>query len=179
MFINIFIQNSLFVFAPITIERERKLLHLSEAVDDINVNRLQVCRCRGVVSCEPSDIELPELVWSSSKPEFASVDNTGVVNGIQHGETIITVSVKENPAVCASCKVIVDITTGIEDTGSFSESGYIIENNKLIITADLSFPVTILSIDGKVASSGFVKEVFLQEGIYILHLNGKFIKLKI
>ena len=34
------------------IERERNLLHLSEAVDDINVNRLLVGRCRCVVEPE-------------------------------------------------------------------------------------------------------------------------------
>lgn len=34
------------------IERERNLLHLSEAVDDIDVNRLLVGRCRCVVEPE-------------------------------------------------------------------------------------------------------------------------------
>ena len=52
MFINIFIQNSLSILVTVIIERERKLLHLPEAVDDINVYRLLVCRCRGVVEPE-------------------------------------------------------------------------------------------------------------------------------
>jgi len=52
VFINIFIQNSLSILVTVIIERERKLLHLPEAVDDINVYRLLVCRCRGVVEPE-------------------------------------------------------------------------------------------------------------------------------
>ena len=43
---------SVLFIVTVIIERERKLLHLSEAVDDINVYRLLVCRCRGVVEPE-------------------------------------------------------------------------------------------------------------------------------
>ena len=42
MFINTFIIKDLFPLVVVIIERERKLLHLPEAVDDINVNRLLV-----------------------------------------------------------------------------------------------------------------------------------------
>lgn len=45
VFINTFIQNSLFIRIPIIIERKRKLLHLPEAVDDTNGYRLPVGRC--------------------------------------------------------------------------------------------------------------------------------------
>ena len=52
MFINILIPKDLFFFAAVIIETKRKLLHLSEAVNHVNVNRLLVCRCRGVVEPE-------------------------------------------------------------------------------------------------------------------------------
>lgn len=52
MFINILIPKDLFFLAAVIVKRERKLLHLPEAVDNINVNRLLVCRCRGVVEPE-------------------------------------------------------------------------------------------------------------------------------
>ena len=52
MFINIFIINDLLFFPAVIVERERDLLHLPEAVDDINVNRLLVGRCRCVVEPE-------------------------------------------------------------------------------------------------------------------------------
>lgn len=52
MFINIFIINDLFFFATVIVERERNLLYLPETVDDIDVNRLLVGRCRCVVEPE-------------------------------------------------------------------------------------------------------------------------------
>jgi len=52
VFINILIPKDLFFLAIVIIERERKLLHLPEAVDDINVYRLLVCRCRSIVEPE-------------------------------------------------------------------------------------------------------------------------------
>ena len=52
MFILIFIPKGLSPLAIVIVKRERKLLHLPEAVDDINVNRLLVGRCRGVVKPE-------------------------------------------------------------------------------------------------------------------------------
>mgnify|MGYP001753038495 CR=1 FL=1 len=50
MFINIRLK--VFILITIIIERERNLLHLPKAVDDIDVNRLLVGRCRGVVEPE-------------------------------------------------------------------------------------------------------------------------------
>jgi len=50
MLINIILK--VFILITIIVERERNLLHLPEAVDDIDVNRLLVGRCRGVVEPE-------------------------------------------------------------------------------------------------------------------------------
>ena len=50
MLINIILK--VFILIAITIERERDLLHLPETVDDININRLLVDRCRCVVEPE-------------------------------------------------------------------------------------------------------------------------------
>ena len=86
---------------------------------------------------------------------------------------------KDNPDISASCVVVVGIISGIKETVSVMDANYIIDNRKLIITTDLASPIAIYSIDGKVINSGFVKEIFLQDGIYILHLNGKSFKLKI
>ena len=47
MLINIILK--VFILITIIIERERNLLHLPEAVDDIDVNRLLVGRCRCIV----------------------------------------------------------------------------------------------------------------------------------
>ncbi len=50
MFINIRLK--VFILITIIIERERNLLYLPEAVDDIDVNRLLVNRCRYIVEPE-------------------------------------------------------------------------------------------------------------------------------
>lgn len=50
MLINIILK--VFILITIIIERERNLLHLPEAVDDIDVNRLLVGRCRCIVEPE-------------------------------------------------------------------------------------------------------------------------------
>ncbi|MDE5552164.1 MAG: Ig-like domain-containing protein, partial [Muribaculaceae bacterium] len=131
------------------------------------------------VSWVPDDIEIPELVWYSSNPEYATVDTTGLVNGIKQGESTIKVYIKDHPDIFASCVVTVGITSGIDNTALSTDTDYIIDNNKLTITTDLTSPVTIYSIDGNVIDLGFVKEISLQYGIYILHLNGKSFKLKI
>ena len=44
------------------IERERNLLHLPEAVDDIDVNRLLVCRCRCVVEPERFFLQRVQII---------------------------------------------------------------------------------------------------------------------
>lgn len=46
MFINTFIIKDLFSFVTVIVERERNLLHLPKAVDDVDVNRLLVGRYR-------------------------------------------------------------------------------------------------------------------------------------
>lgn len=52
MLINTFIQKSILFFATVIVKRERNLLHLPEAVNEIAVNRLLIGRCRCVVEPE-------------------------------------------------------------------------------------------------------------------------------
>ena len=49
-----------------------------------------------------------EVVWSSSKPEFATVDDKGLVTGVKAGTTVITATSKENASLKASCTVNVE-----------------------------------------------------------------------
>lgn len=163
---------------------ERIMYILPQSIEALYLNSNEIKIKEGessqlTVSWVPDDIELPVLVWSSSNPEYATVDNTGLVNGIQKGKSTVTVSLKDNPDIFASCVVVVDIISGIKEPVSAMDANYTIDNRKLIITTDLASPIAIYSIDGKVINSGFVKEIFLQDGIYILHLNGKSFKLKI
>ena len=61
MFINIFILKVRF-FPAVIVERERDLLHLPETVDDINVNRLLVGRCRCIVEPEGLFLQRVQVV---------------------------------------------------------------------------------------------------------------------
>lgn len=48
-----------------------------------------------------------EVVWSSSKPEFATVNANGIVTGVKAGVTEITATSKENASIKATCTVTV------------------------------------------------------------------------
>ena len=46
------------------------------------------------------DEKAPQLTWTSSNPEVASVDNIGYVTALQSGRTVITASAGETKATC-------------------------------------------------------------------------------
>lgn len=60
---------------------------------------------RLTVTIDPEDAK-PELVWSSSAEDVASVQD-GVVKASKAGKTTITVSVKDNESIKAQCECIV------------------------------------------------------------------------
>lgn len=49
-----------------------------------------------------------EVVWSSSKPAIATVDENGLVTGIKAGTTVITATSKEDPSIKGTCTVNVE-----------------------------------------------------------------------
>ena len=84
-------------------------------------------------SVSPSNAN-QEIVWSSSKPEFATVDEKGTVTGIKAGETVITAASKEDPEKKASCTVTVQniaVNTITLNQSSLS----IVEGNTYQLTA--------------------------------------------
>lgn len=130
-------------------------------------------------SWEPSEIQSPELNWYSTNYIFATVDNTGLVFGIREGKTIVTVRLKDNPKISASCTVNVGIESGLNNIESSAGHQYRIEQNKLIIISELTSPVRIYSVEGRMLYQGVDREIRLNEGIYILCIDGKAIKIKI
>ncbi len=48
------------------------------------------------------------VIWSSSDPSVATVDQQGLVTGLTEGECVITATAKLDPTVSASCKVTVE-----------------------------------------------------------------------
>lgn len=48
------------------------------------------------------------VTWSSENPGVAQVDETGLVSPVSTGYTIITVSLRSDPAICVKCAVYVE-----------------------------------------------------------------------
>jgi len=68
----------------------------------------------------PEDATNKEVVWTSSKPEVATVDNTGVVTAVAVGNTTISVTSVGNSLLKASCDVTVSWATLNNITGTVS-----------------------------------------------------------
>ncbi len=48
-----------------------------------------------------------EFIWSSSEPDIATVDSIGNVTASAIGSSIITVTLKKNPAISAKCNIVI------------------------------------------------------------------------
>ncbi|WP_168121598.1 Ig-like domain-containing protein [Paenibacillus sp. HB172176] len=87
------------------------------------------------VQFDPSDAADREVVWESSNPEIASVDESGVVTALAKGETVITVTSTVNPAATASAAIIISdilISTDFES----GASGWPVDPNRSIVTVN-------------------------------------------
>ncbi len=62
----------------------------------------------------PSNVTDPSVVWSSSNPDVATVDENGLVTAVAEGFATITVTSADGNAM-ATANVEVKINTGIED----------------------------------------------------------------
>ena len=73
-----------------------------------------------------------EVTWVSSKPEFATVDSTGLVKAVAVGIANITATAKDGSGVKATCKVTVKkADTGISNIAA---EGVAIQNQGGVIT---------------------------------------------
>ncbi|MRY42781.1 starch-binding protein, partial [Parabacteroides distasonis] len=107
----------------------------------------------------PSNADNTELTWKSSNPTVATVDETGKVSAVDNGTTIITVTSKANPAMKATCEVIV---TGLK-------------NNDEITFPKLSFEgddVVSHSIGGHKDANTEVVSTSATDGNYALEVTG-------
>lgn len=64
---------------------------------------------------------VPEIIWSSDNTSVATVDGSGVVTPLKEGYTIITATLKSNPAVYVKCAVFVG--NGVKGSMGGSGSG--------------------------------------------------------
>jgi len=67
------------------------------------------------VKYEPVTATHKEVMWETSNAAIVTVDQDGNLKGVAVGEATITVASKTNASIKATCKVIVDPATGVED----------------------------------------------------------------
>ena len=75
---------------------------------------------------KPADATNPGIVWSSSDPEIASVDENGTVSGVKDGDCVVTCSSVDGSGKSASVKVHVDkvlVSVDGENCELFSKNG--------------------------------------------------------
>ena len=67
------------------------------------------------VKYEPVTATHKEVMWETSNAAIVTVDQDGNIKGVAVGEATITVASKTNASIKATCKVIVDPATAVED----------------------------------------------------------------
>ena len=98
----------------------RVKIQIGEPVQSVGLNKTELALEVGKTGTleaivEPSDATNKNVIWSSSNPEVATVDN-GVVTTVSAGEAIITVTT-EDGAKTATCKVTVNASQTVPVTG--------------------------------------------------------------
>ncbi|MEK4118043.1 MULTISPECIES: Ig-like domain-containing protein [Paenibacillus] len=88
--------------------------------DEVTVDRWKTVKLRTAVL--PWNADNPKLVFTSTDPAIAAVDDNGIVTGQEVGQTVITVASAENPQLTATVDVTVEAGDGIMDFTDF-ESG--------------------------------------------------------
>lgn len=96
----------------VTVAQPAKEVRLDRS--EIELQRKETCRLNASVF--PSNVSMPDVVWTSSNPSIASVDAQGNVSAVSLGEAVITVSTVDQTfeGVSASCKVkVTQVPLGI------------------------------------------------------------------
>lgn len=131
------------------------------------------------VSVLPENATDKSLIWESSNPVVASVDNNGLVVGISDGTTNITVSSKEYTDIKATCSVTVNQTDGINEVTGSPKANITVLNGSIIIEGIGGNMVKIYTIDGTLVYRGNNNKIYLASGLYIVKVLNDTIKVKI
>lgn len=83
------------------------------------------------------EVTTPSITWSSSNPTIISVSNTGLINGLAIGQSVITAKVTTSEGKTITTENTVTVTTEIIDNGNLREksgvirttSSYLLEGN--------------------------------------------------
>ena len=116
----------------------------------------------------PEDATNKEVVWTSSKPEVATVDNTGKVTAVAVGNTTISVTSVGNSLLKASCDVTVSWATLSNIAGEVSGTW---EKNA---TVNVSGHITVPTGKTLTIEEG-VQVIFDDNGVGASHTKIEFI----
>ena len=166
----------------VTSENGKKATCIVEVVSEtINVKKINLIPEKDVMDAgtlmqisatvEPANATNRDLVWSSSDPSIATVDNKGVVRGIKNGTVTITAKTKDGKVVAT--------TTITVRVGEFE----VYDNDHTPITwngaSDLKiFSKTLYTMDGKIApeSSNTYQFVVKNSTVYNVKYKINFIE---
>lgn len=116
------LMNSMKLVVEGKIPREEDLISVTYLTLNKNNMTLLVTESETLIATiTPTTATLKELVWSSSNPSIAKVDENGEVTGISMGETVITCSTADGSNLKATCNVTVKPTTATPITPAIPE----------------------------------------------------------
>ncbi|MDE5549912.1 MAG: Ig-like domain-containing protein [Bacteroidaceae bacterium] len=122
------------------------------ALDRTEVEGFQGATVQLKATVTPVDASNKNVVWSSSDPNVAMVDKTGLVTLVGEGTAVITAALEANPDVIATCEVTVE-------DGNTAVSG---------VAIDSESEVVIVSLQGSVLYMGKWADAHLAPGIYVV-----------
>ena len=134
------------------------------------------------VTYEPAGATQREVTWSTSAAAIVTVDEHGKVKAIAAGEATITVASKTNASIQATCKVIVEPATAVEDAvfASVVIAPNPFGNQLRIVNGDLRGTYVLLNAQGVVVRSGNIvgREVAIEtsdltSGLYLLRFTAE------
>ena len=132
------------------------------------------------VKYEPVTATHKEVMWETSNAAIVTVDQDGNLKGVAVGEATITVASKTNASIKATCKVIVDPATGVEDAvfASVVIAPNPFGNQLRIVNGELRGTYTLLNVQGVRVASGVlegaethVNTSSFPAGMYLLRLS--------
>lgn len=104
------------------------------AVTDLELNKKEATLFNGdtlqlKASITPQNASLQDIVWSSSNPSVATVDENGKVTSIGYGSAIITATSVDNERITAICNIsVIEKMVSI----SFSQSEVLLEEGQTL-----------------------------------------------
>ena len=134
------------------------------------------------VTYEPAGATQREVTWSTSDAAIVTVDEHGKVKAIAAGEATITVASKTNASIQATCKVIVEPATAVEDAifANVVVAPNPFDSQLRIVNGDLRGTYALLNAQGVVVRSGnmdgraiVIETSDLTSGLYFLRFTAE------